>query len=94
MHGQCKFSNIDVLILKRKLEIGKFDIRDCNSVACAKIALHPLGGEIGNWQVIGDENLISQSQIPNFPLRLMSHQSKRDFRAMNSLYSNILWSRR
>jgi len=32
--------------MERKLEIGKFDIRDGNLDACALIALHPLDGRL------------------------------------------------
>jgi len=32
--------------MERKLEIGKFDIRDGNSDACALVALHPLDGRL------------------------------------------------
>ena len=36
-------------------------LRDCPSL---------FGWETWNWQVIGDGNQISQSQIPNFPSKL------------------------
>lgn len=58
------------LNLERKLEVGKFDIRDRKPATCVWGGVHPLDERDYNWYVIEDEIPISQSQISSVPFRL------------------------